>query len=107
MNVNNALFSAEQVIDRSIIRSGEGHGGLVININILNKNNKYFIKYYFKILVKKNRKDLEKQQWQCKKSFQKNYIKLNILQWNNILKKCSNFQELLFIDLLMHQEFLM
>ncbi|ORX52145.1 hypothetical protein BCR36DRAFT_411593 [Piromyces finnis] len=27
MNVNNALFSAEQVIDRSIIRSGEGHGG--------------------------------------------------------------------------------
>jgi len=29
MNVNNALYSAEQVIDRSIIRSGEGHGGLV------------------------------------------------------------------------------
>ncbi|KAG4081507.1 hypothetical protein H8356DRAFT_1759529 [Neocallimastix lanati (nom. inval.)] len=27
MNVNNALYSAEQVIDRSIIRSGEGHGG--------------------------------------------------------------------------------
>jgi len=31
MNVNNALFSAEQVIDRSIIRSGEGHGGLADN----------------------------------------------------------------------------